>query len=1542
LNSSELEHPRSTTALRTDIEKALDELISYEEGFKFQQLAVVLAKEKWPDLIASEFKKDLGLDAYAPVLLARDVTGKGLASSLTATLAKIKADIQRILEETHDVRVLIFSTPCPVTMGTAKEWKSKVREDYDIDLVVVSREDIITDLMLPSNARVCRNLLGIPITIEPEISELLEKSREAAARVIAGRIAHPLLAEKPKIRLQAIRLEPRGRETGEVLDLASFHKALLESRRIWLEAPAGRGKTTMLLQLAERHEDVGDLAFFIDLPEWMTSGVNLMEFIARMPPFLSRGLKSNDLARLCEAVHCSFLLNGWNEISDKYSKDAVTALASLERIFPAAGIIVATRTHSVRPPLPGSFRAKLLPLTGAQRTDYLQQSLGSRATELGAQLEANRVLDDLTRTPLFLTGVTTIFQSGAPIPKTKMGVLAAMVVLLEESDEHQAPLSDQPLSDRSNDYLSELAVYMTIEGDVTIPDSRARDIVKRVAKQLTDSGQITELPEPRAILSTLSAHHVLERQEYPSVQFKFQHQQFQEFYAALVLKRQLWNLVGKDDPNGNQVFAREYVNKPLWAEPLGMIAEEIGEVSLEPSSGMEATRAGARFIELALAVNPVLAAELARLCGSMVWREVRSVVGRRLRSWYRVSNEHHQRCAMAAMLASGSEEFSDIILPRLTSDDQLVRQSTYDAWGEFHVSSLGIDWRRVVGGWKEDQRADFVGEVVQERKMARIAEEFAHTDPSPRVRSTALRALQWVGASDAVHRVLDTLNEEAFEEVLLSRVLVSVPPRMQPRARAAYERLLDKVENPLERLHIRLAALEAGGVATSEGLKEDLKRWPSGRVDDTGGRYLKSVLELVRKTDPQWVSRWVAYRLLDGSLWGDHWAELISSIPSILYEWLDRIGSEDLQQVNITHIISVLAATANADLARDVFSRMCATQADISTASKDTGQTLRATFRQLEAIFRALPPNIAVAAMLSRLSAEFTAVEFEVAIEVIGKVGVEDSNLRSQVEEDLRQRLRRFVNLGVSLVLSQNDFNGQLKANLSLALARVGDSEDMPVLHRLILSDIERLRTGRRARSGGESGPLAVGATRVWSHWHVRAVTLLDPQSAVEVLLMVLSEPEYEEDAAKALVQLAKAQDSGIRPGFKEPHYNAVWEARSGRPAIGFDEDRRCRYALAIEQRMSSIKTDRLMSDDMDSFNHRLKVLASTIAILDGRAAAEVVMEIMAFPGKWDGWMRAEALEALLFSGARLGANAALGVLNPTIDQIGAKHSFDQQDSSLLQRCLCLLPFLDPPAVGIDRMREVITATRFSRYALREIVIALGQSRCKAALGLLLELARSEGNPLQGIEGEWVDSVAALNTPESKEVLLSFIDPDVEHLGIGQCFNYSDQARLASHVADIARAEPAIEDRLYLFRAKELSPTARILLADVVAQLGTPDALSLGLDLINDYANPPVPHSLRQGLESVFLERRPHGDTQLYQIEPRSSNKIRSLLFNMILNDDAQRRSAWDLLGQIESWRLEYGRPSDEPWHPAILSGELWPPAVLDRLDCASGRRELR
>ncbi len=545
---------------RTDITQALDEIIANEEGMRFQVLAVVLAKLRWPDLFASEWHKDGGLDARAPASVALGKKEKGVASSITGPaldkiLKKIRDDATEAKKNFPGTEILIFVTPHKVTATTNKRWAETIGKEFNLELVVMSREDIITSLVLPANVALCGTLLGIHVPLEQDDAEYLAKVREAVAELARNWAARTRTMNRPIILLDAVKLDGAGKETNETVDVEGLRAALTQSRRIALEAPGGGGKTTTLVQLATENQCDGEVAFLIDLPAWIQSSVDILDFIARAPAFRSRSIGADDLARLAKRTHISFLLNGWNEVAEIHSSNAITALTQLERDFPAAGIITATRTHYISPPLPGAFRAKLRPLNRRQRADYLRQTLGDKADELRLQLESNRVLDDLTRTPLILAEVVTIFQSGSPIPTTRIGVLGAVMSVVENSDEHRPYLQTTPLSSRAYHYLKELAAQMTARGEVVIAEDNSCNIIQSFNAALLANNRIATAPEPASILHTLSAHHVLEHIDYPSVAFRFQHQQFQEFYAARYLAHALEELVQSGSEAAKRAFA---------------------------------------------------------------------------------------------------------------------------------------------------------------------------------------------------------------------------------------------------------------------------------------------------------------------------------------------------------------------------------------------------------------------------------------------------------------------------------------------------------------------------------------------------------------------------------------------------------------------------------------------------------------------------------------------------------------------------------------------------------------------------------------------------------------------------------------------------------------------------------------------------------------------------------------------------------------------------------------------------------------------------
>ena len=98
--------------------------------------------------------------------------------------------------------------------------------------------------------------------------------------------------------------------------------------------------------------------------------------------------------------------------------------------------------------------------------------------------------------------------------------------------------------------------------------------------------------------------------------------------------------------------------------------------------------------------------------------------------------------------------------------------------------------------------------------------------------------------------------------------------------------------------------------------------------------------------------------------------------------------------------------------------------------------------RQLEAVFRGLPNDIVAAGALSSVTSG-DPLDIKVAADLLSKVARSDLEPLRVADDDLRGRLRAYLNSSVSLVLSQADFNGEEKANLASSIAQVGEPEEM-------------------------------------------------------------------------------------------------------------------------------------------------------------------------------------------------------------------------------------------------------------------------------------------------------------------------------------------------------------------------------------------------------------------------------------------------------------------------------------------------------------------
>jgi hypothetical protein len=1493
--------------LRTDIERALDEIASQEEGMRFQGLAVVLGKKRWPELIARQRKKDGGLDAYAPSTLTPEKVGKGLAASITPTLTKISGDATTAKENFLDLKMLLFVTSAKVGNADRKKWEKAILKDQNLELHLIEREEIITQMMMPENASLLASFLHLDIEAEPQVVDLIKRTKRAAEAVT--RTWADKTKGLPLIDLATVQIGPNGAESSDALSLEQIGQELSQSRRIVLEGSAGRGKTTMLIQLAERARPTGT-AFIVELPAWTSSRRGILEYIAGMPAFQAEGLTAADLARVQQTEPFLLMLNGWNEITESNSIQANDALRELERDFPSAGIIVATRMHHLTPPLPGALRLRVLRLGHEQRAAYLTARLGARSAELLARIEADPSLDELTRTPFILSEVGSLFEAGADIPSTKMGVLAQVLRLQEQRDEHRNPLQATPIFGRQTDYLKSLATKMTRSGAVALPDADARAVAAAVTRELATLGQLDPVGAPM-VLATLTSHHVLERVDYPQTAFQFEHQQLQEYYAALDVRARLLEL-RDDDKDATGRFTAEYVNDPAWAEPLRMIAETFAEKTGDDGLDEKNSLAGRKLVQMALGVDLVFAGELVRLCGPTVWNEMRAIVGERFRAVYAVHDRNYRQYAISAMLATGAGDFSDIIVPLLSGDEQQVRLSTYRLWPDIQVSLLGPNWRHQVRSWSEEARVDFVSELLHHRLDADVA-AFAAEDDSSTVKKEAAAGLIWTGYDDALTRVLDSMDENTFEGFARQHADL-MPAALRPKTVAAMRKFIDSAADYPVRLRTALDLIELGETGLDGVVKDAMAALPHDSMRNLGSHYIQPALEYLRKSDPVWASEWVAIRIAEGVLYGyEHWMPFVTSTPDGLVEkYLQRLETEDFKNVRFDGMVSVIAARADVKLAVRVFAKLCELRRKVDADKAQRHEFEWHVMKQLEAVFRRIPDDVAVAGILSAAT-RGDPLEVTVAANLLSRVARSDMASLRIADEELRANLREFLKNSVNVVLQQDDFNGEEKAHLASAISQVGKPEDMVDMVMLIRADIERVRRGRAARAAGESGPVANGGSMSYAGWHLTAVMHLDSAGAEQVLIDLLPEPEYSSEVASAMAREFLKQESSFDRALR---YDLMWAARADRHSPPSGDQRRKRFGAALN---AEIKRLREKNQDGKPVAG-LKELAKALAAIDGGGSAATVLDVVAKPGQWDQYLSLEAIERLLVAGVVLPASTVFALMDSFLER--TEKWMQDSDKYLLRRMLALCPFVDDPAAGVAKIRDVLGKRRLAGYELREIVTALGESRVDAAVDLLQELA-SDANVFENCEENFINSIAALDTPRARALLLGFVDPDIG--GIALTRRLSREDMLVARVVELVKRRPEVVTRLRELCERDLPDLNRHFLSQVMDRLGTPEARTANLNLLDDARQ--VPRGIWDELQNAFVERRSYGqDTYVFTERARASNELRIRLFRMVREDQKRRKSAFMLLGQIEAWRLEQGRPTDEPRHPDLASGQSWPP----------------
>jgi hypothetical protein len=1523
---------------KTAIIAALEELKIYEEGFRFQALGVILAKSKCNELKASEPKSDLGLDAYAPGELFENGFGRGAACSNTASLTKIREDIEEAQKHFTDLGILFFATPCPVSEKKAKGWREKIKKDYGITLIVISREEIISELLRPDNASLCSSILRIPTSIEPALEQMANDCRSAAIEINTSWA--PQIPGVPLIELSADQLGNQGNQIASILELKDIQEMLLQSRRVMLEAPAGRGKTTTLTQIAEKCVASNNLAFIIDLPSWTQKGEDILEFLAGMRQFKGKSINASQLAKLYDSQHFVFLLNGWNEIAEGDMQRAQTALSLLERQYPKAGILVSTRTHRVKPPLPGTtVRAKLRLLNSKQRTGYVIARLGEQAPSVLRRLHSEPVLDDLTLTPLFMAEVISIAEAGREIPTTKMGVLREVMNLQAGNPTHHVPLEGAPLSGKAAVYLTSLAYTMTANGQTQLSDSEARIVENETLRRMRESGEADTNATAVQVIDALVEHHVIERIEYPTITYRFEHQQIQEYYAAEHVKRELVELIAKHRGNALDTIAStveaknfqlNYSNQSSWSEPLSMVA---GDLDIGPSNvpNEDFVEARALSVLLALDVDLIFASELFHLCGTEAQALVSEKLSHAIRGRWDSPDASSRSQALTAMIATGSDLFKEELLPYIKGTKQDHWFEVYRSASAFNISSLGSEWQKEVGAWDENSRSRFVSEMLHTAGPSAELASFALNDPSVEVRARAVSDLMWMNTDDEVTQMLLKVDEPAFEKAIENLSAIDIHSIFRSRALKVYRRVLTESPDQTHQLAAASNAVLMGQLDIHPTLKRCLDGCSVEVVRQMDRRDLRPLL-MALTSDDKWRSDWIIRRVFEGALDPDQWSDLVDPIDANLKETLlQRLETENLSKNRVPGVRALLRLNADSLVAQRIFTRLIQVQQDIteaismrSEANLERARELGEVKRQLEDFLRKLPPQTTVDGVLAILQQEFRLQELSVLVELWDWGMDNDADLHEVLTETSRQAVRHYLIDAVARLSNENDPGGSVRAHLAVALSRVADPEDIAQVSLLLESEIARIRVARVARANRETGALANGSQMRYTNRYMLAVRQLHSESEGTYLAKLLAEPEYEGDVAWALVEWAMERSLPANVWIdgwanRTRQFREIWEARLSSDQKRFDEHRRMEAVRYLRLHVDSLLST-LSADTPDQqVVWRLKDLMKALATLDSKVSGPRILDILALPlkthGTMDGWKRILPLEIMLFEGATLPNNEVLSIIMPVIDELNSKWHSDNE-RAIFSKSFGIMPFLVDSFAGIAVLAEQLDRTRLSYEGLSTVVLALGHSRCDAAIDLLVAIA-SKDNQASNLGHVWINALAELDTPRAHGILLSFIDPaSLESTGT---LKTGRDDILALRIAELSSRKASIRSRVLELCHASLDKRQRNLLASVIVRMGDDDSLTASLYLLDDQLSPELPYDLSKAIEKAFVEHRPTSDTSnSYTLHPRPANHLRDRLIEMARSDSKRKASALSLLFTIESWRLEYGRPAGETRNPVF------------------------
>lgn len=1251
-----------------------------------------------------------------------------------------------------------------------------------------------------------------------------------------------------------------------------------------LVAPPGMGKTTTLFQIADGLLASGTgIPLIVPLGDWATRNATILASILGRTAFQT--VSEGDLRVSASQRGVVLLLDGWNELDAQARKRARVQVDMLKAELPEIGIVVSTRKQAFDVPFEG-MRIELLPLDEKQQMRIATALRGHAGATIIERAWRTAGLRELVTIPLYLATLLSL-PHDVPFPSTKEEVLRRFVASHENEPDHIEALY-AATHGLQQDYLKGLAMFAMHATSTSISDRNARRCIVGTATLLADDWQIASKPDPDEVLETLVSNHLLLRTA-DSLGYTFQHQQFQEWYAAGALERRI--VAEIDRPAGREELKANIFDHPVWEEAILFAVERLAWGDAQQQT------ACANAILAALEVDPNLAAEMIYRGTNEVWALIASKIQECIARWHMPGTADR---ALHFMLTSGRFEFSAAVWPLITDEDDQVSLRALRQRKDFRSGILGPGAEDRIRGLSRHARSVLLHEMAWRGDLNALdlASSIAREDPDPEVQATVIDALAIRRADHRIAAILRNADEKTFDLVVAKDLVVDVDDN---RVREALARARDRSAAAAQSDDDRLGAIARAD--DSKGRDDELADLIATIAVDSSQDATIRLIHQLWNRHPVAVARGLLVRLRTGRTLFPGADDLLASGGIVLDD--DAL------------LALALAEPAKRDDGADAAASLLGprTTGNLVDAFLDVDSRLRAGGLHHSEVHEAasglrtriahVPGSSLVAAVLERSSgansprlAQLAGLLVRQTDGVLERSRLFDANALATIRHLVEEWATRML------------VAGDARRSETAALARLAECAAapalVPILKRLLDDELRRYRAFRaEAEAGGWlPGPALDESRTPYTGQYQRAFMAIRSPHTAAVMEAYLTDEYFGESAARVLAEHWRIAN--------EPPKNRY--APGGVDFSGVKSMRKARAAAewtSAEADMIFATVERLISDDSTDEQKRLAVALGTIAsrLPHGQRAA-TMRKLISLASRRK---RADLLLNLALSGEEIDIeDVATGIAETFEAAKTERWILTQSDGYELKVWLQLLPFVGRVMEGLPVLCAMPPAQREPRF-LKEMIAAFPYSPAPDAEDTLFKLAEEDARFYT--DYQWRRAALRLDTPTSAQRVVALVTQ-------GMLSTAGSDWEFVQTLAHLIATSAAVRAQVYaLLATGDLVPGLAIL-ARVIAERPDEDGLLLLARLEQQQK---IGFVGERTIESVITERVPiEGWSGAHDVVPVAAGSLRRRLLALTTDGGADDVAA-RYLRIIDEYRDRYGMPETESRHPDLSSGKPWP-----------------